>query len=118
MKTKDLVLEMISKYPALRDSDNKLTANIWNKELKVKGWNIKTMTASDLLMMVANDKLSSPVSIKRHRAKFQEVNEKLRGLKYRQRQVNAQERWKAQLKEKGVYNEINDNFEQEQIELD
>ena len=118
MKTKDLVLEMISKYPALRDSDNKLTANIWNKELKVKGWNIKTMTASDLLMMVANDKLSSPVSIKRHRAKFQEVNENLRGLKYKQRQVNAQESWKAQLKEKGVYNEINDNFVQEQIQLD
>ena len=112
MKTKDVVLEMISKYPALRDSDNKLTANIWNKELKVQGWNIKTMTASDLLMMVANDKLSSPVSIKRHRAKFQEENESLRGLKYNQRQVNAQNKWKKTLKEKNLYQKINDTFEQ------
>ncbi len=68
--------------------------------------------------MVANDKLSSPVSIKRHRAKFQEVNESLRGIKYKQRQVNAQNKWKAQLKEKGVYDKINDNFVQEQIQLD
>jgi len=117
MKTKDLVLKMITKYPALRDSDNKLTANIWNKELKVKGLDINTMTASDLLKLVANDKLSSPVSIKRHRAKFQEVNESLRGAKYRQRQVNAQDKWKAQLKEKGVYNKINDNFVQSDITI-
>jgi hypothetical protein len=118
MKTKDLVLEMITKYPALRDSDNKLTANIWNKEIKSKGMNLEAMTATELLTMVANDKLSSPVSIKRHRAKFQEVNESLRGIKYKQRQVNAQNKWKTQLKEKGVYDKINDNFVQEQIQLD
>jgi len=117
MKTKDLVLEMISKYPALRDSDNKLTANIWNKELKVKGLDINTMTASDLLKLVANDKLSSPVSIKRHRAKFQEVNESLRGAKYRQRQVNAQDKWKEQLKEKQLYKKINDNFTQTNLKI-
>jgi hypothetical protein len=118
MKTKDLVLEMITKYPALRDSDNKLTANIWNKEIKSKGMNLESMTATELLTMVANDKLSSPVSIKRHRAKFQEVNESLRGIKYKQRQVNAQNKWKEQLKQKGVYDKINDNFVQEQIQLD
>jgi len=118
MKTKDLVLKMITKYPALRDSDNKLTANIWNEEIKSKGINLDTMTATELLSMVAKDQLSSPVSIKRHRAKFQEVNESLRGVKYKQRQVNAQNKWKKQLKEKDLYNEINDNFVQEQIQLD
>jgi len=118
MTTKDLVLEMITKYPSLRDSDNKLTANIWNKELKLKKLDINTMSASDLLSLVANDKLSSPVSIKRHRAKFQEVNASLRGNKYKERQTNAQEQWKRKLKEKGLYDKINNNFVQDEIQLD
>jgi len=116
--TKDLVLELITKYPALRDSDMKLSANIWHIEIKRQGLDIDNMSASDLLKLIASDKLSSAVSIKRDRAKFQQVNQSLRGTKYKQRQVNAQNKWKAKLKQQHLYKKINDTFVQDEIKFD
>jgi len=113
MTNKQLVLEMISKYSALRDNDNKLTANIWNKQIQLKNLDINTLTASDILRMFANGELAHPTSIRRDRAKFQEVNVHLRGVRYKERQTKAQESYKQKMLQKGLYKEKNYNFEQE-----
>lgn len=112
MKLKETIHRLLIQYKSLRDSDNKLTANVWNGELKQKGYDIKKMSAYDFIKLFADDKLSSPTSIRRHRAKFQEHVPSLRGDKYKVRQVNAQNKWKQTIKQKGVYEEINNNFEE------
>lgn len=112
MNLKETIHELLVKHIRLRDSDNKLTANVWNKELKLLGHNPKTMSAFELMKLFAEDKLSSPTSIRRHRAKFQELIPELRGAKYKARQVNAQNKWKQKLKDENLYKEINNNFEQ------
>lgn len=112
MKLKETIHRLLIQYKSLRDSDNKLTANVWNGELKQKGYDIKKMSAYDFIKLFADDKLSSPTSIRRHRAKFQEHVPSLRGDKYKARQVNAQNKWKQTIKQKGVYEEINNNFEE------
>lgn len=118
MNGKDIVLELIQKYPSCRDCDNKLVANVWNRQLEIKGIDIKTLTATDLLKMFAEGKLLNPTSLRRDRAKFQEVNPHLRGAKYKERQTKNQESFKAKMRDKGIYKQINDNFEQENIKFE
>ena len=111
-----LVLELIKNYPSCRDCDNKLVANVWNKQLELKGIDIKTLSATDLLKMFADGKLHNPTSLRRERAKYQEVNPHLRGFKYKERQTKKQESFKKKMREKGLYDDINNNFEQENID--
>ncbi len=116
MKATEIVLELIKNYPSCRDCDNKLVANVWNKQLELKGIDIKTLSATDLLKMFADGKLHNPTSLRRERAKYQEVNPHLRGLKYKERQTKKQESFKKKMREKGLYDDINNNFEQENID--
>ena len=116
MRATEIVLELIKNYPSCRDSDNKLVANVWNKQLELKGIDIKTLSATDLLKMFADGKLHNPTSLRRERAKYQEVNPHLRGFKYKERQTKKQESFKKKMREKGLYDDINNNFEQENID--
>ena len=36
MKTKEKVKYWLERYPSLRDDDNRLSANIWSKEIDAK----------------------------------------------------------------------------------
>lgn len=101
----------MTKYPSLRDNDNKLTANIWNKQIQLKRLDINDLSATDILRMFASGELAHPTSVRRDRAKFQEENVHLRGLEYEKRQKKNQEKVKAQMRKQGVYKQISDNFE-------
>lgn len=74
----DRVKELLEKYPHLRDSDNKLVANIWNQEKQ-------DTDAFGFLQLYADGKITPADSITRARRKLQELHPELRGKKYDQR---------------------------------
>lgn len=84
-KSKDRVRLLLVKQPKLRDDDNKLLATAWFEELKEKGYNPTTMTAFDLLKHISLGNLSNSESIRRCRARLQEIDSSLRGNIYKQR---------------------------------
>ena len=70
------------KYPHLRDDDNKLLSSTWYNELKDKKFDVYSMTAYDLLKVISEAKLSNSESVRRCRAKLQELHPELRGKIY------------------------------------
>ena len=79
------VKKLLTKYPSLRDNDDKLMANIWCNRID----NLDNETATNVLIMLAKRKLPSYESISRCRRKLQEDNPNLRGNKWIQRQSRA-----------------------------
>ena len=55
----DEVEKFLTKYPVLRDDDEKLMANMWNKHLG----DITYVNGEDILKMLANHELASYESI-------------------------------------------------------
>jgi hypothetical protein len=88
----------LTNKPHLRDNDLKLLATIWWNEVKDKRLDTKTMSAHDLLDMLADGKLSNPSSIRRCRAKLQEVNPSLRGKRYTNRKKDQTTEVKDELR--------------------
>ena len=74
----DKVINLLTKHPSLRDSDERLTANIWYNNIK----NVKEINAITLLSRFAEGKLPSYESISRCRRKVQEEKPELRGKKW------------------------------------
>jgi len=81
----DEVEDHITKYPSLRDNDERLMANIWNKYLG----DITFLNCKDILKMLSKSELPSYESISRCRRKIQELKPHLRGEKWVQRQSRA-----------------------------
>ena len=79
------VTKLLTKYPSLRDNDDKLTANIWCNRID----DLDNETATNVLIMLADRKLPSYESVSRCRRKIQETNPHLRGKKWIQRQSRA-----------------------------
>ena len=79
------VTKLLTKYPSLRDNDDKLMANIWCNRID----NLSNETATNVLIMLAKRKLPSYESISRCRRKIQELKPELRGNKWVQRQSRA-----------------------------
>ena len=83
----DEVEKFLTKYPELRDNDEKLMANIW--------WNYVSFNIGEsasgkaLLSMLAEGKLPSYESISRCRRKLQEECPHLRGDKWHERHKRA-----------------------------
>ena len=79
--------DLLINHPYLRDSDEKLVANIWAKNLKNKQGVkcLDSLSARDVLMMFAKRELSSFESITRARRKIQEKNENTRGSTWKMR---------------------------------
>ena len=78
----------------LRDSDAKLIANVWRKEIEtLKGKNaLNDMSAYDFFAFyLAQEKISSSDSITRARRKIQQDNAELRGKNYKERQAQEKE---------------------------
>tara|TARA_R110000787_G_scaffold19512_1_gene58450 strand:- start:226 stop:534 length:309 start_codon:yes stop_codon:yes gene_type:complete len=97
MKTKEVIKKLLTKYPNLKDNDNKLIANYWNLELKDKNKDINVMTASELLSMYAQSQLTNAETIRRMRAKLQEEVPSLRGKAYELRKGTIQDKWRKDL---------------------
>ncbi len=97
MKAKDKVTTLLTKFPELRDSDNKLIAFFWYKELKRKGMNPNQMSAMDFLQYFSDSKLTNSETIRRSRAKLQEENISLRGNNYTARKGVIQKQWRKDL---------------------
>ena len=76
---KQTVIDLLTEYPHLRDSDDRLMANIWFKESKGEEH------TKLFLKMLAEGKLTSPESIRRMRQKIQEERPELRGLTWEKR---------------------------------
>jgi hypothetical protein len=93
---KTMVKVLLTDYKHLRDSDERLIANIWTYEVGGKD-KLKKMNGLDLLMFVADGRLTPSDSITRVRRKLQEEYEHLRGESYVARQ-NNQAKIKKQLK--------------------
>lgn len=94
-KVKDIVKELLTKYPALRDSDNRLMLNVWAYQDKYLL--DKEKRFSDFAEKFGDEFYFTPESITRCRRKHQEDNPELRGANYKKRQAE-QENIKKQLK--------------------
>jgi hypothetical protein len=81
---KSQVKEALEYNVYLRDSDHKLVAWIWRKELK-NHW------GDDVINLLNMDKLTNWESIARVRRKIQEENPELRGSEYEQRKDKSVE---------------------------
>lgn len=98
MKTKEKVKFWLKLDKTLRDSDSRLCANIWAKELmKEKGLDLFELNAVELLRMYATNELTSAHSIERMRRKLQEEYPELRGEKYNLRKGIIQDQWRKDL---------------------
>ena len=98
MKTKAKVKFWLKLDHSLRDSDERLCANIWAKEIKKeKGIELFELNAVEFLRMYANNELTSAPSIKRARAKLQEEEPTYRGKKYNLRKGILQDKWRKDL---------------------
>jgi len=87
----DLVEYRLIQNSLFRDNDQLLIASIWSTEMKRAGFQPRERTAYELLDLLANNKLPNPESIRRCRQKLQELKPELRGKKYKQRKVLAEE---------------------------
>jgi len=74
----DEVERLLTKYPLLRDDDERLMANIWGNHLGP----LDNISGRDIIRMLAKHKLPSHESISRCRRKIQQMNPKLRGEKW------------------------------------
>ena len=101
-KTIEIVLSLITRSRSLRDDDNRLIANVWSVEAKRLGYDIKEITAAQMLELIAAGKLSSANNIKRHRCKLQQDNEHLRGDKYEYKQRFVQDKWRKEMRKKNI----------------
>ena len=88
---KDRVKALLRLHLHLRNSDNKLIANIWHQDLLNKRLNPNLITANDLLSLYANEQLTNSESIRRVRQKIQEENPELKGTVNEARQKEGEE---------------------------
>lgn len=100
----EMVKDLLTRYPEFRDSDNKLMAHVWRKDL---AYNLNLMSAIDLLKHLALNKVSIWSTITRYRREIQELFPELRGSKYKERQ-EKQEEVKAEIKE--IKSEFDEKF--------
>jgi len=91
------VVNLLTEHPSLRDSDERLAANIWYNNIK----NVDEIDAITLLSQFAEGRLPSYESISRCRRKIQEEKPELRGKKWAKRH-SKQKIIKEQIKEIGA----------------
>ena len=82
----DEVKKLLTKYPPLRDNDERLMTNIWWNHIP----NVENMNGRELLTMIAKRKLPSFLSVSRCRRKIQEKLPWLRGEKWDARHKRAE----------------------------
>ena len=83
-KCKDIVYSLLENNPSLRDCDVKLMCAVWKKQSGL-GYYFSEKPISFLFDLMLEKKLSSAESIRRSRAKLQELHKNLRGDIYEKR---------------------------------
>ena len=91
------VKKLLTENPHLRDNDNKLISNFWNKEVINLGIDLQKVNGYKILVLFSEGKLTSPESIGRIRRKLQEEFPHLRGDKWEERQGRLQKKVIKQL---------------------
>lgn len=89
-KHEKIIKDFLTAKPHLRDNDMKLLASVWWQEMRMLGLDMHSHSAHETLLLLSNGKLSNPSSIRRCRAKLQELHPELRGHRYKDRQKNQQ----------------------------
>jgi len=84
-KSKDIVEKLLKEQPHLRDDDNKLLASVWYIQIKHMNMLPEDISGYQVLDLVANKKLANAESVRRSRAKLQELRSDLRGKIYASR---------------------------------
>lgn len=92
------VKDLLERRPRLRDSDMRLLANVWYFEMMQMDINPSKTDAYKMLDLISSNKLSNPSSIRRCRAKLQELHPELRGDKYASRQKVETEEVKSEIR--------------------
>lgn len=90
----EIIKNFLEKREDLRDSDPKLIANVWRKEIEnLNGKDaLNKMSAYDFLAFyLVQEKISSSDSITRARRKIQQDNEHLRGKNFKERQAQEKQ---------------------------
>lgn len=82
LKYKDIVFDLLSKHPVLRDNDTLLISLVWNTQLEQKDYE----GSRDFLDVMRLKYLAKPESVTRARRKIQEDNPLLRGKTHGKRQ--------------------------------
>ena len=77
------VKRLLTQTPSLRDSDERLMATIWFRDIGED--KVRELSAINLLQKLADGKLPSYESISRCRRKIQEEVPELRGEKWKER---------------------------------
>lgn len=85
LKHREVVEKLLKENPALRDDDNRLVANVWNKNLIHNKINPLEISAYRLLEILSKGSLPNTESIRRIRQKLQQEFPELRGEKYNKR---------------------------------
>jgi hypothetical protein len=86
---KDEVKDWLTKFPHLRDSDDKLWCSIVSKELGMD--KLKSMSGYDLLKLIAEEKVKSFESVSRTSRVIQEKHSELSGERRKKRKALAEE---------------------------
>jgi len=82
---KEVVKNLLTNKPHLKEDDRKLIATIWYKELQSCGLDPYKCSAINFLDLFVAKKITHPESIRRCRAKLQELYPELRGVNYHKR---------------------------------
>ena len=98
-KIAERVERWLERRPELRDSDEKLCANMWFEDLKNQHLDPEKLSAKNFLILYGEGKLNNGDSITRVRRIVQEKHVPLRGNNYKRRQAELQEETKRELKE-------------------
>ena len=91
----DEVEQFLNDHKVLRDSDERLMANIWAKYIGIDS--VKFLDATDILKMLSKGELPSYESISRCRRKLQEEFPNLRGDKWEHRQAVIKKKVKKEI---------------------
>lgn len=99
-RTTELVRGLLTSNPSNRDCDKKLMANVLFLQAKAKGLDPTKITMMDFLEeFVKGDTFVNPESVRRARARLQELHVELRGKTYGDRMKVAQIRAKKEINE-------------------
>jgi len=92
LKNKDVVKEILIRFPKTRDCDKKLIARFWDWEKRKKN------ITGDFLKEFYNGKFANPETIRRSRAKLQENEPELRGKNYMIRKGIEEQETRAEMR--------------------
>ena len=90
-KDKDILKDILSKYPEAKDNDELLIAIVWKLELANNGFNSTNLDIKDFFGLLASQDISKPETITRLRRKVQEEFPEYRGEKYAKRHNHTEE---------------------------